>query len=132
MTTWDGRHPIDRIDVTVVYFVPQDRTPLPDWRERLDYYSRRIEAFHGREFDGQSILTATVHAEPFRSTSSTSELRDGDANGIFFKTLREVDSGLRFAADRPKEADKNGDARPPAFPILLVLSDVNWRPLDDF
>ena len=30
LTTWDGRHPIDEIAATVVYFVPSDRAPLPD------------------------------------------------------------------------------------------------------
>jgi len=123
--TWDGRHPIDKIEVTVVYFVPKDRTPLPDWRERVDYYARRIEAFHAREFDGQSVLATKVQGEPFRSGSTTAELREGDANAIFFRTLREVDAGLRFGKEN--EGDEN---RP--FPILLVLSDVNWRPLDDF
>lgn len=122
--TWDGRHPIDRIAVTAVYFVPKDRAPLPDWRERIDYYARRVEAFHAREFDGQSSLSVAAHAEPFRSSRTTDELREGDANAIFFRTLREVDAGLRFAADEPETRD--------AFPILLVLSDVNWRPLDDF
>lgn len=124
LKTWDGRHAIDQIAVTAVYFVPNDRTPLPDWRERVDYYSRRIEAFHTREFGGQSTLSVTVRAEPFLSTRATEELRDEDANGIFFRTLREVDAGLQFAAGKPQERD--------AFPILLVLSDVNWRPLDDF
>jgi len=35
--------------------------------------------------------------------------------------LREVDERLKFASE-PSEA----------FPILLVLSEINWRPLDDF
>lgn len=51
-TTWDGQHDTSRIDVTVVYFVPADRQPLPDWRERAAYYCRRIEQFHQREFQG--------------------------------------------------------------------------------
>src|SRR5688572_8515856 len=45
MTTTDGKHAIQSIEVTMVYFVPQDRVPLPDWRERLDYFARRIEKF---------------------------------------------------------------------------------------
>ncbi len=119
--TWDGRHDTSKIDVTVVYFVPSDRQPLPDWRDRVDYFCRRIETFHRREFQSQSVMKATVHPEPLVSRSTTSELRRGDANRIFFRTLREADERLEFAR-------QPGDS----FPILLVLSEINWRPLDDF
>ena len=120
-TTWDGKHSIEQVEVTAVYFVPQDRTPLPDWRERVDYFCRRVEQFHAREYGGQSTLTTRVHEEPYRSARTTEQLRSGDGDFIFFQTLREVDEGLSFA---------QGERT--AFPILLVLSDVNWRPLDDF
>jgi len=121
LKTWDGRHSIDAIEVTIVYFLPRDREPLPDWKERVDYFARRIEQFHQREFEGQSKLRSIVRPEPFRSARTTSQLRDGDGDFIFFQTLREVDSTLDFGA-----GERN------AFPILLVLSDINWRPLDDF
>ena len=75
MKTWDGRHSIEAIEVTVVYFVPKDRQPLPDWRERVDYYCRRIELFHRREFLGQSTLKTIVHPEPLVSESETAQLR---------------------------------------------------------
>ena len=42
-TTFDGKHDISTIELTVVYLVPKDRTPLPDWRERVDYYMERID-----------------------------------------------------------------------------------------
>jgi len=32
--TWDGRHDTSKINVTVVYFVPHDRPPLVDWKDR--------------------------------------------------------------------------------------------------
>jgi hypothetical protein len=118
--TWDGRYSTEQIEVTAVYFVPQDRTPLPDWRERVDYYCRRVEQFHRREFSGQSTLTLRVHAEPLRSGRTTEQLRAGDANFIVFQTLGEVHGKLKFG---PAER---------AFPVLLVLSDINWRPLEDF
>jgi hypothetical protein len=123
LKTFDGKHPIDRIAVRMVYFLPSDRTPLPDWRDRLDYFRRRVEDFHAREFQGQSKLEVTIHPEPFRSRSTTAGLRAGDADAIFFATLGEVDAGLKFGQGGGKD-------RP--FPILLVLSDINWRPLDDF
>lgn len=119
--TWDGRHNIDRIEVTVVYFVPADCVPLSDWRERVDYFCGRIEQFHQREYQGQSTLTTSALDEPFVSEQTTKQLRAGDGDFIFFRTLREVDNRLNFGADRDD-----------AFPILLILSDVNWRPLDDF
>jgi hypothetical protein len=121
LRTFDGKHDIRRIQVAVVYFVPRDRPPLPDWEERVRYFCRRIERFHARELQGQSKLVTTIHKEPFRSKHSTAELRDGDGDFIFFKTLREVEARLKFGR-RP-----DGD-----FPVLLVLSDINWRELDDF
>lgn len=119
--TWSGKHDTQNIEVTAVYFVPADRKPLPDWRERVEYFCRRIELFHAREFRGQSTLKTAVHAEPFVSQSTTAELRRGDANAIYFRTLQETDRRLRFA-----EGERE------SFPILLILSEINWRPLDDF
>lgn len=121
LMTWDGKHAIDQIDVTAVYFLPRDRTALPDWKDRIDYFARRVEQFHAREFGGQSTMRVNVVAEPFRSARTMAQLRDGDANFIFFQTLGEVNDTLDFGA---------GERR--GFPILLVLSDINWRPLDDF
>lgn len=121
LRTWDGKYPIDKIEVNVVYFVPRDRTPLADWRRRVDYFCRRIERFHQRELDGQSQLATKVYPEPFRSPRTSEQLRSGDADFIFFQTLREVDDRLHVG---------RGDRD--AFPILLVLSDINWQPLDDF
>ncbi|MCA9042896.1 MAG: hypothetical protein KDA69_01170 [Planctomycetaceae bacterium] len=119
--TWDGKHPTGNIEVTCVYFVPHDRRPLVDWQDRVRYYTRRLEQFHTREFGKQSTLKSIVHPEPVTSLRSTSELRKGDADAIYFRTLGEVDERLKFAQEKSE-----------AFPILLVFSDINWRPLDDF
>jgi hypothetical protein len=127
--TWDGRYPTDEIEVTIVYFVPTDRSPLTDWRERVDYFARRIELFHNREFQGQSKLTTIVEPRPFVSASPTSSLRKGDQNAIFHRTLREVDARLGFAKTDAAEVAEKARGK---FQILLVLSDINWRPLDDF
>jgi hypothetical protein len=121
LRTFDGKHDIQRIQATVVYFVPHDRTPLPDWNERVGYFCRRIERFHARELSGQSKLVTTIHKEPFRSDRNSAALRSGDRDFIFFETLREVEKRLGFG--RRTDGD---------FPVLLVLSDINWRELDDF
>ena len=121
LKTWDGRHSISNIEVTVAYFVPRDRQPLPDWRDRVNYFAKRIEKFHAREFQGQSTLKAKILAEPFKSARTTEQLRAGDGDFIFFQTLREVDRELQFGREDSE-----------VFPILLVLSEINWRPLDDF
>jgi len=121
LTTWDGRHPIARIEATVVHFVPADREVLPDWRERAEWFARRIEAFHAREFQGRSELVARVEEAALVSRLPTAALREGDADAIFFRTLREADERLSFARETGA-----------AFPVLVVLSDINWRPLDDF
>ncbi len=125
--TWDDAYDTSHVEVTMVYFVPSDRVPLSDWRQRVDYYSKRIEQFHGREFQGQSKLTTVVRPEPFISGLSTSQLRVGDANQIYYRTLNEVDQRLKFA---PSTQEAKQERK--AFPILLVLSEINWRPLDDF
>lgn len=121
LKTWDGKHSIDQIEVTVVYFLPKGRTPLPDWKDRASYFCRRIERFHEREFHGQSVMKTDLQPEPFVSARTVEQLRDGDGDFIFFQTVREVDGVLQLAKKERK-----------AFPILLVLSDINWRPLDDF
>jgi hypothetical protein len=121
LTTWDGRHSIDTIRATVVYFVPSDRQPLPDWQERVEWLCERVRRFHHREFAGRSRLVTRIHPEPFRSATSTGALRGGDGDATFFRTLTEVDRTI----DVGRDADG-------AFPVLLVLSDINWRPLDDF
>ena len=119
--TWDGKHPTGQIEVTCVYFVPSDRTALVDWQDRIDYFRHRLEQFHAREFGDQSTLTTMLHKEPLISRRSTAELRAGDANAIYHRTLSETDERLTFAQQKRS-----------AFPILLVFSDINWRPLDDF
>ena len=121
LTTWDGRHAIDTIDATVVYFVPADRQPLPDWRERVEWLCERVRRFHHREFAGRSRLRTSIHPEPFHSAASTATIRNGNGDATFFRTLAEVDRTI----DLGRDADG-------AFPVLLVLSDINWRPLDDF
>lgn len=119
--TWDGRHSIKNVHVKVVYFVPHDREPLSDWKDRAQYYCDRIEQFHEREYGGESILSAELEQAPFKSRLATQELRSGDGDAIFFRTLREVDEHFQFGIESG-----------PDFPILLVLSEMNWRPLDDF
>ena len=121
LTTWDGRHTIDDIRATVVYFVPADRQPLPDWRERVEWLCERVRRFHHREFAGRSRLVTMIHPEPFRSAAPTAQLRIGDGDATFFRTLTEVDRAIDVGRDTEG-----------AFPVLLVLSDINWRPLDDF
>src|SRR5688572_13710063 len=102
LKTWDGKHAIDRVDVTVVYFVPRDRAPLPDWKDRVAYFCRRVERFHEREFRGQSVLKTVPRPEPFRSSRTTEQLRNGDANFIFYQTLGEVDGDLKFGTGERK------------------------------
>lgn len=121
MRTWDGAHSIARVQVQMEYFVPSDGEPLSDWRERLEYFAKRMQLFHQREFGGQSELQVVIGDQPVISTRAAATLRIGDANAIFSRTLSEVSRRTGF------EAADNG-----TFRILLVLSEINWRPLDDF
>lgn len=120
-TTYDGKHDISTIHLTVAYFVPKDRNPLPDWKERVDYFLRRVTAFHMRELDGISTIKLNLHPMPLVTELAASEFRKGDQNRTFFDTMREVKALLKWETDHG-----NG------FPVLLVLSDINWRELDDF
>jgi hypothetical protein len=119
--TFDGRYDITTIDLTVVYLVPKDRRPLDDWRERVDYFMKRIAAFHERESAGCSRLRIRVHSEPLIAEQSADQIRGKDPDQTFEHSLREVQSALRWP---PRRRD--------GFPILLVLSEINWRELDDF
>ncbi|MFO0876242.1 MAG: hypothetical protein U0840_02625 [Gemmataceae bacterium] len=120
-TTYDGKHDISTIHLTVVYFVPKDRKPLPDWKDRVDYYLRRVNAFHSRELDGISKLRIDLHPQPLVTDLPSANFRRGDQNQTFFSTMDEVRRLLKW-----KPTQKDG------FPVLLVLSDINWRELDDF
>ena len=119
--TFDGKHSIANIEVTFVYFVPKDRAALADWHDRVHYFAGRIEAFHRRELDGQSNLKVIVRPEPFRSSKASEAIRGDDPNATFFNTVNETRDALKWP----------GETRG-AFPILLVLSEINWRELDDF
>jgi len=120
LKTFDGRHSIATVEVTMAYLVPKDREPLKDWRDRLDYYAKRIERFHLREFDAQSKLIVNVVPKPVQSEMSCVELRGKNPNQTFDNSTNETAKLLGW----PKE--------PKGYPILLVLSEINWRELDDF
>jgi hypothetical protein len=118
--TVDGRYDISKIDLTVVYLLPKDRRPLADWRERVDYFMRRIAAFHQRESGGRSALVIHVHLEPLVAAHDSQEIRGNGPNQTFDNSLGEARSALGWPGKRA------------GFPVLLVLSDINWRELDDF
>jgi len=118
--TFDGKHEIGTIDLSVVYLVPEDRTPLADWRERVDYFMKRIEAFHRRESSGKSTLRIRVHPEPLVTKETAERLRGKSPDETFFNSTGAAKAALKWPGNRD------------GFPILLVLSDINWRELDDF
>ena len=119
--TFDGKHEITTIDLTVVYLVPKDREPLSDWRDRVDYYTKRIDAFHARESSGASKLKIVVHPTPLIVAKTTEEIRGKKPDDTFYNSTREAAEALKW------NEKKTG-----GFPILLVLSEINWRELDDF
>jgi WD40-like Beta Propeller Repeat len=118
--TFDGRYDISKIDLTVAYLVPKDRQPLVDWRERLDYFMKRIASFHRRKSGGRSVLRIHVQPKPVVAERNAKEIRGNDANQTFDNSLQEARSALGW----PQKSD--------GFPILLVLSEINWREIDDF
>jgi hypothetical protein len=118
--TFDGRYDIATIDLTVVYLVPKDRRPLGDWKERVDYFMGRISAFHQRESGGKSELRIHIYPKPLIVGRTAIQVRGGNPDETFDNSTHEA----RAAIGWPGKRD--------GFPILLVLSDINWREIDDF
>ncbi len=119
--TCKGTNDLSRIAVTVVYFLPRDRPPVPDWRDRIDFAMRRVAAFHEREFSGLSVLDVRMPGEPLVSELTADKVREGDATAMFERMAAEA----RTRAGWPGHRDG-------AFPVLLMFSDQNHRELDDF
>ncbi|MGI6454138.1 MAG: hypothetical protein ACOX5R_00760 [bacterium] len=107
---------IRNVDLQVVYYVARDVKPLPDWRERVEYHVRRASRFHEREFGGQSEIHYTISAEPFISSCTALGFPQDDVNNFYWHVINEVwHSGrIQWATG--------------AFPILLVMSDMNFSP----
>ncbi len=120
--TFDGKYDISTIDLTVVYLVPNDRIPLLDWLERVEYYTKRITSFLARESAGKSNLVVTIHPKPLISGKSSETLRGKTPDETFFNSTNEAKQVLKWPNKR----------KAAGFPIILVLSEINWRELDDF
>lgn len=119
MNTFGGMDTIDRIEVQVVYYLPKDSTPLPDWKERINYHIQRAEKFHQREFQDQSKLKIFMMDEPFVSSKTQAEMPDDNPNTFFWMILNEV------SASNKVQFNMYG------FSILLVMSDHNFSPSYD-
>jgi hypothetical protein len=90
-----GTDDVSRVEVLAVYFLPRGRTPVPDWRDRIEYYARRVEAFHRREFSGQSVINVKILPEPFVSEMTPDQIRGADADSVFFRTLNSIRDRMR-------------------------------------
>ena len=118
--TFGGTDDVSRVEVMEVYFLPKGRAPVPDWHDRLNFFAQRLQAFHQREFSGQSKLHVTVWPELFVSDMTADQIRNGDRDTVFDRTVNSVRDRLQ------SQVATN------VFPIFLALSDINWRELDDF
>ncbi|MBN2329179.1 MAG: hypothetical protein JXR73_18715 [Candidatus Omnitrophica bacterium] len=107
---------LEKIDVAVFYYVPRDREPLDDWRERIDDLMVRTQKFHRREFTGQSDFQYTIHPAPFIASAASSGFPQEDANQFYWHIINEV----RQSGEAQSQAG--------AFPIILVFSDHNFSP----
>ena len=119
--TFDGKHDISTVNLTVVYLVPKDRTPLPDWKERAGYYADRIAKFHERESSGTSTLKVKIRTDPLIVDKTAEEVRGKTPDETFFNSTNEARKAMNWPGDKAG-----------GFPILLVLGEINWRELDDF
>jgi len=107
---------IGQVEVGVAYYLPRGRIPLPDWRERVEYHMKRAQSFHHREFGKQSKLTYRILEDPFVASASRDEMPKDDVDQFFWHIVNEVWNSGKFTFS------------PEAFPIILVLSDVNFSP----
>jgi len=116
MHTYENTDSVKTINVQVVYYLPKDAKPLPDWQDRINYHIKRAQTFHRREFQGQSKLTIQLTQQPFVSNRTKDEMPKDEVNNFFWFIINEVTESntVQFA--------KN------AFPILLVMSDHNFSP----
>lgn len=116
MHAYGGDDAIDEIAVHAVYYLAKDDSPLPDWRERISYLLDRIERFHQRELGGQSVMKASLLSEPFIASATRGGFPQEDANSFFFHMMDEIQASgrVQLATD--------------AFPILLVMADMNFCP----
>lgn len=116
MHTDENTDAIETIDVQVVYYLPKDSKPLPDWQNRIRYHIERAQKFHQREFQGQSKLNIQWMEQPFVSEKTQAEMPKDDANNFFWFIINEVSESntIQFAEG--------------SFPILLVMSDHNFSP----
>ena len=129
--TFDGKYPIETINLSVVYLVPKDRTPLVNWRERVDYFLKRIDAFHRRESAGRSRLLIQLHPEPLlvgktsrgdQGHGSESNLRSFDARGAL---------GPEMAPRRSRVPDPAGPQRHQPARAGRLLSDARGQRCPD-
>ncbi len=116
MHVYGATDSIDQLDIQAVYYVARDREPLPDWHERLTYHLERAKKFHEREFCGQSEFTYTIHPSPFVASATRCGFPQDDVNRFYWHVINEVwhSGDIEFTGE--------------GFPILLVLSDVNFSP----
>ncbi len=116
MHVYGATDSIETIHAGVVYYVPFDGEPLLDWRERVEYHMRRAQKFHQREFSGQSNLIYSIYPSPFIASTARDGFPKDDVNKFYWHIINEVwHSGkIQF--------------KPDCFPIVLVLSDINFAP----
>lgn len=105
-----------KIEVQAVYFLPQDRRPLPDWKDRIQYYMDRAKKFHQRELCGQSVLNYAIYPSPFVSAVQQNKFPKDDPNNFYWAIINEVVSSNRIRFT------------PGQLPILVVFSDHNFSP----
>ena len=84
----------------------QGPAALTDWRDRVDYYTRRIEKFHARESNGKSKLNIKVHPEPLVVQKSSDELRGNDANQAFFNSTNAARDALKWPGEGRRLPDR--------------------------
>lgn len=114
LRTVGGAHPIDRIHLVGVYYLPPGRQPLPDWKERLAYFLDRAAKFHHRELAGQSRVAWEIRPEPYVPVPEPG--RPKDANDWFWRVANEVRA--RAWTRQPEKG----------FPLILIFTDTNFCP----
>jgi len=116
MHVYGATDSIETLDIQVVYYVAQDVEPLADWHDRISYHLERVKKFHEREFCGQSEFDYSIYPSPFIASATRCGFPQDDVNRFYWHVINEVwHSGkIQFTGQ--------------GFPILLVLSDVNFSP----
>ncbi len=71
----DANHSIEKIHLTVFYFIPKDATlkKHEGWKQSVEVYMQKLQHFHTQQFENTSQITYTLFPEVVEGLLTTKE-----------------------------------------------------------